>query len=306
LTGREVKRPFLKIGEVHYANLFPIFYMLQKECDCSAYEFIKGVPSALNRLLRSAEIDISTSSSIEYLRYQERYMLIDGHSISSKGPVESILFLSRNPIERFKAKTVLTSSQSDTSVALLGIILKKFYKIECVLKPTDEALESLLDKADAFLSIGDDALRAKKIVERQRLRDTPSLTLPSVRVDSDPRGGGHGCGGVYIYDLGDLWYRNTGLPFVFALWIVRKDCSKEKAESLKKFIRDLNKAKGLAMQNLDKIAQELRLLLLRRYALEVTEEELISYWKRISYDFNEEHKRGLELFRRYSEELGLL
>ncbi len=273
--------------------------MLQRECDCSRYEFIEGVPSTLNRLLRSGDIDISPSSSIEYFRYQNRYTLIEGHSITSKGPVGSILLLSRRPIEELKGKTVLVPSQSATSVALLGIILRKFYKIECSLKPTDELLDSVINKVEAYLAIGDDALKAAKTVSSYQLGDTPSLTLP-------PRGGGQGWGGVYIYDLGDLWYKNTSLPFVFALWIARKDCFTEKAEIFNSFIRDLHKVKELALQNLYKIAQALRPLLLSHHSLNLTEEEIISYWKGISFDFTEEHERGLELFRKYSEELGLL
>ncbi|MDI6890549.1 MAG: menaquinone biosynthesis protein [Thermodesulfovibrionales bacterium] len=291
MTGVEGKRSLLKIGRVPYSNLFPIFYILARQCDCSGYEFIEGFPSTLNRLLRSGQIDISPSSSIEYLRYKNKYTFIEGHSISSKGPVGSILLLSRRPIEELEGKTVLTSSQSETSVVLLDVILKKFYKIECPLKPTDEKVDLLLNKAEAFLSIGDDALKAKQIVTSYKLQ------VESKDKDPSP---------IYIYDLGDLWYRNTGLPFVFALWIVRKGCFTEKAELLKRFIHDLNKAKGLAMENLDKIAQALRPLLLSRYSLIITEEELIPYWKGISYDFREEHERGLELFRQYSEELGLL
>ena len=38
----------------------------------------------------------------------------------------------------------------------------------------------------------------------------------------------------------------------------------------------------------------------------LTENELISYWENISYDFGDEHKKGLKLFRKYSEELGLI
>ena len=290
---------FLKIGRIPYANLFPIFYTLQRECDCSGYKFIEGVPSTLNRLLRSGEIDISPSSSIEYLRCESQYTLIEDHSISSKGPVGSILLLSNKPIEELEGKTILVSSQSETSVALLGIILRKFYGIECPLESTDESLDSLISKADAFLVIGDDALKAAKIVANHKTGDTPSLTLP-------PRGGGQGWGEIYIYDLGYLWYRNTSLPFVFALWIARKDCFSEKAELLKTFIHDLHKAKDLALQNLDKIARELKPLLLSRHAVNITEEDLISFWKGISYDLTEEHKRGLELFRKYSAELGLL
>ena len=41
-------------------------------------------------------------------------------------------------------------------------------------------------------------------------------------------------------------------------------------------------------------------------SLDLTEEELISYWKGISYDLTEEHKKGLELFRKYLAELALL
>jgi len=294
-----MKKSLLKIGKIPFSNLFPIFYMMERECDCSKYEFIEGVPSTVNRLLRTGEIDISPSSSIEYLRHENNYTLIKGHSLSSKGPVGSIFLLSKRPIQELGSKTVFVSSQSETSVALLAIILKKFYKIDCVLKSTDESLNSILKKAEAYLSIGDDALKAKNIVTSNELEGTPSLTLP-------PRGGGQGWGGIHIYDLGELWYRNTSLPFVFALWIVRKDCCKKKAELLEGFIHDLNKAKGLAMENLDKIAQALRPLLLSRNSLDITEGELISYWKKISYDFTEEHKKGLELFRRYSEELGLL
>jgi len=305
VTIKEKRKSLLKVGMIQYANLFPIFYMLQRECNCSGYEFIEGVPSTLNRLLRSGGIDISPSSSIEYLRCETRYTLLEGHSISSKGPIGSILLFSKKPIEELGGKTVYVSSQSEASVALLGIILREFYKIECPLRPTDGLVDSVIDKADAYLLIGDDALKAAKIVT-----SSTSLTLP-------PRGGGQGWGGpsetpyrkseiIHIFDLGELWYKNTGLPFVFALWIARKDCFSEKAELLKTFIHDLHRAKDLALQNLDKIARELKPLLLSRHAVNITEEDLISFWKGISYDLTEEHKRGLELFRKYSEELGLL
>ncbi len=238
----------------------------------------------LNRMLRNGQIDLSPSSSIEYLRYKDGYVFIDGHSLSSKGPIESIFLISRIPIERLEGRKILTSSQSDTSVVLLDIILKKFYKVECFLESTNETLESLLNKADAFLCIGDDALKAKKMVESN---DKDSSLF-------------------HIYDLGDLWFRNTGLPFVFALWIVRKDSSQEKADLLKKFTHDLNKAKTLAREHFDKIAHALKPLLFNRHALLLTEKEILSYWKGISFDLKEEHKKGLELFRKYSEELGLL
>jgi chorismate dehydratase len=291
LMGQEKEKSLLKVGKIPYANLFPIFYALQMEYDCSRYEFVEGVPSTVNRLLRSGGIDISPSSSIEYLRYRNQYNLIEGHSISSKGPAGSIFLLSRRPIEQLGSKTIFVSSQSDTSVALLDIVLRKFYEIVCSLEPTDESVDSMIEKADAYLSIGDDALKAAKIVTSNEVRVTSRVKGSSL---------------VQIYDLGELWYKNTGLPFVFALWIARKDCYAEKAELLHDFVHDLQKAKISALQNLNRIARELRPSLLKHYSLNITEEELVSYWNGISYDLTEEHKKGLELFRKYSEKLGLL
>ncbi len=310
--GEGGKKSFLKIGKIPYANLFPIFYTLQRECNCSKYTFIEGVPSRLNKLLRAGEIEVSPSSSIEYLKHEDIYTLIEGHSISSKGAAGSILLLSTKPIEELEGKTVLVSSQSETSVALLDIILKKFYTIVCSLKPTDESVDSLINKAEAYLVIGDDALRAKKLVTSKALQvagnKDPSLvtqhssgytfSLPS-------REGRVGRGETYVYDLGELWYQKTGHPFVFALWIVRRDCYEEKAQLLNSFIYDLNNAKGRALQNLEKIALKLKPLLLSTHSLNIHTEELVSYWNGISYDLSEEHKIGLELFRKYSEELGL-
>ncbi|MBI5641745.1 MAG: menaquinone biosynthesis protein [Nitrospirae bacterium] len=261
----------LKIGKIAYTNLFPIFYTLEKDYGCPEHEIISGVPSDLNRKIRLGEIDISPSSSIEYLRNRELYNLIDNHSISSFGPVWSILLFSKQPIETLDGKTVLTSSHSETSVALLQIIFRKFYEIDCRLISTPETLEKGMRSNAAQLLIGDEAL-------------SEALKWP----------------GLHIYDLGDIWYRFTGLPSVFALWIIRKDCCGNRQELVEKFISDLDRAKASALKNLKAIAAACpgRDLL--------SEEELVSYWQGISYAFGEEHRKGLDLFRRYAEELGLI
>jgi len=283
----------LRIGKIPYANLFPIFYMLERECDCSGYEFVEGVPSALNQMLRTGEVDVSPSSSIEYLRHSDEYAIVENHSISSMGPVGSIILLSRKPIEELNGLPVLTSSQSETSVALLRIIFERFYKVKCDLKTADIHLNSLPSSAEAYLLIGDDALKAVKSYELK----VKSESKNSFASGEPARGGQLS---FYIYDLGKLWHKHTGLPFTFALWIYKKDCCKEKAELLKRFKSDLNKAKKLALGNFKIIAPESPLKGI------LTENELISYWKQISYDFGDEHKKGLELFRKYSEELGLI
>ncbi len=266
-----MKKQKLRIGKIPYANLFPIFYALEKESDCSAYEFIKGAPSELNKKIRGGLIDVSPSSSIEYLRYRDKYELIENHSISSCGPVGSILLFSKKPIETLGGLLVLTSSQSETSVALLRIVLNKFYKLDCLFESSDKPLKDAIASDTPYLLIGDDALR-----EAGKWPD------------------------LHIYDIGELWHKYTGLPFTFALWIAHKDNCSEKIELYRKFINDLNSAKISALKNLDIVAASFPLKDM------LSAEALISYWKRMSFDFRDEHRKGLELFGSYSKELGII
>jgi len=275
----------LKIGRIAYTNLFPIFYGLermQKRAsgkNAASYEFIDGVPSELNLKIRTGEIDISPSSSIEYLKNRVHYRLIEGHSISSFGPVRSVLLFSKQPLEALEGRTVLTSWQSETSVALLSIILKKFYGIDAKLSSTPRSITESITRStgaamkthDAYLLIGDDAMKE-------------ALQWPREK----------------IYDLGDLWYRHTGLPAVFALWIARTACCEQNPELLGQFIRDLEASKRAARGSLEEIAGHSWLRQL------IPVKELVAYWEGISYDFLDEHRRGLELFRSYAVELGLI
>lgn len=261
----------LRIGKISYTNLFPIFYTLEQECDCSEYEFIEGSPSELNRKIREGAIDISPSSSIEYIRHPELYDLLENHSISSTGAIGSILLFSRRPIETLKGFTILTSSQSETSVALLKIIMRKFLEIRCTFASSSEKIGDALQSETAYMLIGDEALAES--------RNWPQL---------------------FIYDLGELWQRHTGLPFTFALWISRKDSYKENPLPFETFRVDLDRAKSSSLHNLRSIAASAPARTM------LGEEKLVSYWKCISYDFGESHVEGYELFKQYAEELGLI
>jgi len=245
--------------------------MLEKDLELTEYEFNEGVPSDLNKKIREGLIDISPSSSIEYLRHKDKYELIENHSISSRGPVGSILLFSKKPIETLDGQTIFTSSQSETSFALLQIVLRKFYGLECCFQSSNKQLNEAVITEAAYLLIGDEAL-------------AEALKWP----------------GLYIYDIGELWFLHTGLPFTFALWIAHKGCCAQKGDLYRNFIDALNRAKTSALNSLDTIAASCPL------KDTLSEDGLISYWKKMSYDFNDEHRKGLELFRAYAKELGLI
>ncbi|MBI4849222.1 MAG: menaquinone biosynthesis protein [Nitrospirae bacterium] len=132
-----MKNQKLRIGRIPYANLFPIFYYLEKQCNHSAYRFVKGVPSKVNKMLREGRLDISPSSSIEYLRNKNKYLIVPYSSISSSGPIKSILLFSKYPLNELGGKAIALSSASETSTALLKIILKDFLSVKCKFRPTD-------------------------------------------------------------------------------------------------------------------------------------------------------------------------
>jgi chorismate dehydratase len=279
----------LRIGKTPYVNLFPVFHTLEASADRNGYEFVEGYPSTLNRMLREGEIDLSPSSSIEYLRDKDAYFYIDGHSISSYGAIGSILFFSRVPIESLGPQPVYATHQSETSVALLKILLKEFYGRNCDILTSAIPFEKAIETHSAYLSIGDEALAAGSRAHGIEAGDKgPDYRLATI---------GHQL--FYIYDLAELWHDRTGLPFVFALWIGRDEMAREKKELLERFKQDLDTARENAGRNFQSMAEECGGLPLRP-------EEIVLYWKGIYYGFSDECRKGLSLFERYLRETGLL
>jgi chorismate dehydratase len=262
----------LKIGRITYANCSPIFHELQKLAQVEDYQFIGGVPSQLNALLAAGEIDVCPSSSIEYALSPEKYLILPDLSISSIGAVASVLLFSRTPIDELDGQTVLLSSESATSVNLLKILLKKRFGCSCRFIVSKQPLESALLDAPAMLLIGDTALR------------TSFLTSE-----------------LLVYDLGRLWHEWTGLPFVFALWLCRRQVAEDRHAEVTRIVSHLIKSKECACADLESIAHS------SSEAEWMGVDRLVTYWRdNISYNLDSVHLDGLILFYRYCAEFGLL
>ncbi len=248
----------LRVGVIPYGNLFPIFYTLQREFDCSYLEFVEGMPTELNLMLRMGEIDLSPSSSIEYLLHKGLYSYVPGHSVSSTGKVGSVLLFSTVAIEQLDNRDIYVTTQSAVSVELLKVLLEEFYRVKA------NIIKSMQPQSgQAFLLIGDDALRQAKGSQRDCL----------------------------IYDLGELWYHHTGLPFVFALWIVRKDIILgNNRQNYDSFIKALDKAKKKALSSLKDLAQYSPLKAF------MDSGEILEYWSKLDYELTDSHLEGLRLF----------
>ena len=261
----------LRIGQIEYANCTPIFAALKTHFDCRNYRFVGGVPAELNAKLGRAEIDVCPSSSIEYGKSPGKYYLLPGISISAVGPVKSVLLFSRIPLEELDNRTIGLTTESDTSVNLLRIILAKQHGFVNTFERTPLPLPEALKKFSALLLIGDAALR-----EGIRNRD------------------------LFVYDLGELWHKFAGLPFVFALWMVTREAVERKGDEVKALCTELLAAKALAYDSYGAIADK------SRERDWIGREALIDYWRTISYDLTPRHIEGVETFFRYAKELGVL
>jgi chorismate dehydratase len=132
----------IRLGRISYANMAPVFY----ELDGQGLEQVSGVPTTLNRMLVSGEIDVAPISSIEYARNADTLRLLPRLCVSTEGAVDSIQLITRKPIEQ--VRSVAVTPESATSVVLTRVLLG-----EVELVPLGEP-------ADAKMLIGDAALRS--------------------------------------------------------------------------------------------------------------------------------------------------
>jgi chorismate dehydratase len=260
----------LRVGRIPYANLLPVFDALLRNGLPPGVTMEAGHPAELNRRLRSGELDVSPSSSIEYACAPERYLLVPGASVSARRRVMSVLLLSRVAPGDLPEGAVAVTRNSATSVALLTILLRRFARKGNPLERTSLPPAEALRRYPALLLIGDEAIRAD--VERV----APVVT-----------------------DLGEWWRKETGLPFVFALWIVSRAAAARDPEGVGRFSRLVLAAQGEARERVD------------RDGVSVGPEWIPpawrkEYWENLSWELGAEELAGLSLFYRYAAEEGIV
>jgi chorismate dehydratase len=147
-----------------------------------------ALPAECADQLKSGRTDIGIVPAIELTR--QKLEIIPGAGIACRGPVRSILLISKVPFSEIQ--TLAADSSSRTSVMLARVILAKKYGVEPRVAARPPSLVAMLDDSDASLIIGDPAL----------LLDPGSLPF-------------------HVLDLGAEWTVMTGLPMVFAVWGAR-------------------------------------------------------------------------------------
>ena len=141
-------------------------------------------PSGLARDLASGALDVALVPVFEALR-NPPWLAVDDVAIACDGPVFSVFLAHRGPLA--EVTEIALDPASLTSVNLLKVLLAEFH-----------------DRRPQFLSASDSAADAQLLIGNQAIDFR----------EANPAA-------WHFLDLGAEWKRCTGLPFIFALWLMR-------------------------------------------------------------------------------------
>jgi chorismate dehydratase len=175
-------------------------------------EVVFATPSKLAEMLQRDELDAGLVSVTAVL-FSERYDVLDGIAVASLGEVQSVFLAHRRPIE--EAREVFCDTASLTSVELLRVLLA-----ERGVHPQFTPLASydFATLPDYALLIGDPALDFLRSAHEHQ-----------------------------IWDLGIAWYEMTRLPFVYAVWALRRGVENAPLR------RQLREARDFGLETLESI-----------------------------------------------------
>jgi chorismate dehydratase len=208
----------IKISCVSYLNSKPFIWGLKHHKVFNEIDLAADNPAecAMKLSNHKADIGLVPIASIPMIENAE---IISNYCISSDNEVKSVLLLSEVPLN--KIDTIVLDYQSLTSINLVQILAREFWKINPVFENAMPGYENNIKGTSAAVVIGD---RALKFMNQFR----------------------------YAYDLAGEWHRFTGLPFVFACWV-----SNKKLES--NFVASFNEALQKGVENIDAVIDELKI-----------------------------------------------
>lgn len=204
IQQQESSRQKLCMGKIDYINASPVYYGLDHGLLPDWIDMIEGPPAVLNGMIQNRQLDISPVSSAFYGMNHKDLFILPDLSISSHEEVLSVILMSDYPIDELDGKTIVLTQDSATSSALVRLVaLQKKICPKFITKRL-RRVNDLPEEAHAAMVIGDAAM-TQPWEERFR----------------------------YRIDLGRLWNETTGLPFVFALWVVRRECAEARHDDVK-------------------------------------------------------------------------
>lgn len=256
----------MKLGSIAFINSLPVDWGLLSGAVRAPFETASDVPSRLNERLLSGEISAGAASALWHAKYEHQFYVLPDLSISSQSGVQSVLLFSRLPLPALAGVKIAVTSEGRTTPALLEILCRRRYGFT-------PQFVSGCDGAQARLLIGDRALQESEIARSE---------------------------GWTVTDLAEEWRSWTGLGFVFALWLVRRDVADADPDGVLALWQAVQDSRRWGIGHADEIMREAQL----RTGL--PEERIQSYFSRLSYGFGPELQEAYRRYRAYAAECHLI
>lgn len=202
----------IRISAVSYLNTYPFIYGLQQSELMNEFTITTDVPAICAQKLINNEVEIGLVpvAIIPQLRY---HRIITDYCIGAIGKVHTVLLLSKIPLQEIK--NIYLDNESRTSVKLVKVLARNYWKINPGWIDIPNSNTSKTDDFESVVLIGDKTFTARQ-------------NYP------------------YVYDLAEEWQLFTGLPFVFACWVANKPLKED-------FILKFNNIIKTGIENIDKV-----------------------------------------------------
>lgn len=188
----------VKISIVSYSNTLPFLYGLQQSDIMNDIDLQLDIPSKCAEKLLTNQVDIGLVP-VAILPELPEYHILTDFCIGANKKVNSVILVSDVPLNEID--TILLDYQSKSSINLVQILAKEYWKISPKFKHATVGFENNINGKTAAVIIGDRTFNMPKVYN-------------------------------YRYDLAEEWYNFTGLPFAFACWVSNKYIPQEFVEKL--------------------------------------------------------------------------
>ena len=203
-----------KVSAVSYLNTIPFIHGIKSSNIYDSIDLQLDYPSVCAQKLIDDEVDIALVP-VAVLKQNPSFNIVSDFCIGADGDVDTVCLYSDVPLEEIEE--LLLDYQSRTSVELLRILCREYWKISPKFQNSEKGFENKIEERTAALIIGDRAFTANKKYK-------------------------------YVYDLPEIWKEMTGLPFVFACWISNKNIDKN-------FLSEFNSALKFGLSEIDKAVE---------------------------------------------------
>lgn len=259
----------LRLGAVAYLNMRPLVAGLE-DLAADGLKVVEAPPSRLARWLEAGKIDIGMVPVAAIFDHPE-WAVAPSTMIGTRGAVRSVILAGLGKPRDWRV--LRPDAHSRTSNALARVLVER--RLGLALEPGRPAPLDEIEPADrlrpgeAQVLIGSRALRSHEKLLRR---------------------------GATVLDMGSIWRRWTGLPFVFALWAARPGAP------MGGWIERMDEIKKRNLSRLGTIASNWPGLGFDR----LSARQAADYLRRnVDFDFDAAARKGLNRFYREGRAIGL-